>query len=173
MILGVFFPSLMGFGILVSGALLLAEVVNRLLPHRGRRRRHRIAVGAYGIVAQAAAVTGRRLAVPGFLVREFRSRATYLAAAFVLGVGSLTALTSGLAAYRDVRGVFYHSPWAYGLGVGFGVALGLLALGALVLAVGHHRLPRWVHRVVGQSALGRLRVLPRGAIAEFDHQREE
>jgi hypothetical protein len=173
MILGVFFPSLMGFGILVSGALLLADVVNRLLPHRGRRRRHRIAVGAHGIVNRAASATGRGLVPPAFLIRQFRNRTAYLAAALVLGVGGVFAFAAGLAAHADVRGVFYRSPWAFGLGVGFGIALGVLALGALVLAVGHRRLPRWVHQIVGHSPLGRLRIPPRGALTALDHQREE
>ncbi len=173
MILGVFFPSLMGFGILVSGALLLADVVNRLLPHRGRRRRHRIAVGAHGIVAGAAAATGRGLAAPPFLIREFRSRTTYLAAALLLGASGAVALAAGLAAHGDVRGVFYRSPWAFGLGVGFGIAFEVLALCALVLAAGHRQLPQWVHWAVGHSLLGRLRVPPRGAINPLDHHREE
>lgn len=164
MILAVFFPSLMGFGILVSGALLLADVVNRMLPHRGRRRRHRVVAGAYGIVARAAGATGRSLASPAFLVREFRSRPSYLAAAVLLSGAAVIAIVSGLAAHGDVRGVFYRSPWAFGLGVGFGSAFGVLAAVALVLAIGHRRLPRWVHWVVGNSLLGRLRVPSSGSV---------
>ena len=40
---GVFFPALMSAGILVSGVILLSDVVRRLMPNRGQRRRYRVA----------------------------------------------------------------------------------------------------------------------------------
>jgi uncharacterized BrkB/YihY/UPF0761 family membrane protein len=173
MTLAVFFPSLMGFGILVSGALLVADLVHRLLPNRGRRRRHRVVVGAFGVVARTARAAGRELAPPTFLVREFRSRFAYAAAAVLLGGAAALALSSGLAAHADVRGVFYESPWALGLGIGFGIGFGLLSLAGLVLVVGHTKLPRWVHWAVGHSPLGRLRVPARGsALATTDVETE-
>ncbi len=173
MTFAVFFPSLMGFGILVSGALLVADVVHRLLPNGGRRRRYRVVVGAYGVVARTARAAGRELARPTFLVREFRSRFAYAAGAVLLGGAAVLALSSGLAAHADVRGVFYESPWAYGLGIGIGIGFGLLAVAALVLAVGHRKLPSWAHRVVGNSPLGRLRVPPSDTVlATFDVETE-
>ena len=62
MILGVFVPSLMGAGILVSGAILLVDVLRRYLPQSGLHRRHRVAIGAFNVVAGAAAWAGREVA---------------------------------------------------------------------------------------------------------------
>lgn len=156
-VLGVFFPSLMGFGILVSGALLVADVVHKMLPHQGRRRRRRVAIGAYGLVAAAARSVGRNLPVPGFLTRSFRSRTEYFGVALVaMGAGWLVVV-AGTEAYDDARGLFFSSPWIAGLTVGFAVASGITALAGLLLAIVHRRLPRRVHWIVEHSVLGRLR----------------
>lgn len=164
MTLAVFFPSLMGFGILVSGALLVADFVHKTLPHRARRRRYRVAVGAHGVVASAAAAAGSALDPPSFLAREFRSRWAYLGSALALGGGAYVAARSGFAAHADSHGVFYESPWAFGLGLGFGIGFGLLAAGALVLAIGHRRLPRVAHRLVAATPVGRIRLPQRDAM---------
>ncbi len=54
MIVAVFVPSLIGVGILVSGAILLSDLLRRYLPQGGLRRRHRVAMGAYHVVSEAA-----------------------------------------------------------------------------------------------------------------------
>ena len=77
MVLAVFFPSLMGVGIIASGAVLLSDLVLRLLPNRGMRRSRRVALGAYGVVAAAAAAAGRTVRRSELLDRVPRRRTVY------------------------------------------------------------------------------------------------
>jgi hypothetical protein len=154
----VFFPSLMGFGILVSGALLISDLVHRALPNRGRRRRHRVASGMYGVVANAAAAARIDLPPPAFLRRTFRRRWTYGGIALVLIGSGVAAWNIGMAAYNDARGVFFESPWAFGLGFGFGVGLVALGLMAMVLAVAYRRSPWPLRWMVTSSPIGRIEV---------------
>ncbi len=160
----VFFPALMGIGILASGTLLLADLVRRLMPNRGQRRRYRIAVGTYGIIAATARTTGTQLEPPTFLTRRRRHRGTYLLVVVVaVGLG-LAALASGLAAYRDSLGVFYQSPWAMGLGIGVSTTLFLVAVVALTLAATRSRGPRSLTWIVEHSPYGRITVPERSQI---------
>lgn len=162
--IGVFFPALMGIGILASGTLLLADLVRRLMPNRGQRRRYRIAVGTYGVIAATAKAAGSQLEPPAFLTRRRRNRGTYLLAVVVaVGLG-LAALASGLAAYRDSLGVFYQSPWAMGLGIGVFSALFLVALVALALAASRSPEPRQLTWIVEHSPYGRITVPERSQI---------
>lgn len=154
----VFFPALMGIGILASGTLLLADLIRRLMPNRGQRRRYRIAVGTYGVIAATARTAGTQLEPPAFLTRRRRNRGTYLlVVAVAVGLG-IVALASGLAAYRDSLGVFYQSPWAMGLGIGVSSALFLVALVALVLAATRSPGPRSLTWIVEHSPYGRITV---------------
>ena len=167
MTLAVFFPSLMGFGILVSGALLVSDAVHRMLPNRGRRRRYRIALGAHGVVSHAATVARKPIDPPGFLTRSFRSRMAYLATAVIAVGASSAVVVSGIALYRDDKGVFYESPWISGLTISFAVAFSLMALIAVVLAAGHRRSPLPLRWIVHNTFAGRLEVpagLPRGDV---------
>ncbi len=160
MVLAVFFPSLMGFGILVSGALLVSDAVQKLLPHQGRRRRRRAAIGAYGLVAEAARAAGRSLPDAGFLRRSLRPRSQYLGVA-LLSLGAIWLIVvAGVEAYDDVKGVFYASPWIAGLTIGFAIAFSLVAVAALALAMLRRRLPRGVEWVVERTVVGRLRIPP-------------
>ena len=140
-VLAVFFPSLMGFGILVSGALLVSDAVHKLLPHEGRRRRRRIAVGAYGVIAAAARTTGRTLPAPAFLRRCLRSRGEYFGVALLALGGMWLVVVAGSEAHQDAKGLFYESPWIFGLTVGLAIALGLAALLALVYGAVYDRAP--------------------------------
>ncbi len=72
MTLAVFFPSLMGVGILVSGALLISDSIRRLFPQGSLRRKHNVVVGTYGAVADAVDAAGYHLAEPWFLGRGLR-----------------------------------------------------------------------------------------------------
>jgi len=157
-VLGVFFPSLMGFGILVSGALLVSDAVHKLLPNQGRRRRRRIVIGAYGVMAAAARTTGRELPGPSFLRRAIRSRREYLGVALVAAGALWLTVVAGNEAYEDAKGVFHSSPWISGLTIGFGIAFGLVALAAGVLAIVHRRSPRWVDWLIENTIVGRLRI---------------
>lgn len=162
MTFGVFFPSLMGVGILVSGALLISDWVSRLFPHSNMRRRHNVVVGTYGAINDAIEAAGYHVAEPWFLRRGLRNRLTYFALAvlsFSLATGSAAI---GEELFEDQLGVFFKSPWAIGLGYGIGAALVLFALLCLIIGLGYSRLPRPLMRLVRETPLGRI-VLPTDA----------
>jgi hypothetical protein len=161
---GVFFPALMGAGILVSGVLLLSDIVRRLMPNRGRRRRYRVAMGTYGVIANTAKAAGTQVEPPQFLTRRARPRSVYLIIAFVsVGVGA-AALWTGIDAFEDSLGVFYRSPWAMGIGVGVFTALVLVAAVALVLAVVRSSRSPALAWVVEHSPYGQIAVPQRTAV---------
>lgn len=158
MILGVFVPSLMGAGILVSGAILLVDVLRRYLPQSGLHRRHRVAIGAFNVVAGAAAWAGREVSAGELLDRAPRNRATYLAWATALASLAVAVPVAMAAAYRDELGLFYASPWMVGLGTAWGIIFGALALLLLILAVLSPRPPRPIRWLIATTVLGRFQV---------------
>lgn len=159
MTLSVFFPSLMGVGIIVSGALLMFDWLRRLFPRGQIRRRHSVAVGAFGAVTDAIAAAGYRLIEPSFLHRGFRRRRTYLLIATTAVVVAAAAIWAGLALYNDPKGLFFRSPWVIGIGYGVGTAAVLAALLMMAIALWHTRSPGWLRRLVEKTSLGRY-VLP-------------
>ncbi len=164
MTLAVFFPSLMGVGILISGALLLSDWVRRLLPRGTVRRKHHVVVGTYGAIAETVDAAGYHLAEPWFLTRGLRERRTYLLTAVVLAAGGVGAIWGGLLFFDDPLGLFYRSPWAVGIGYGVGAGLLLLALLCAFLGVAYRSTPRFMMRLVTDTSLGRI-ILP----TEEDH----
>jgi len=161
---GVFFPALMGAGILVSGIVLLSDVVRRLMPNRGQRRRYRVALGTYGVVARVAVTVGIEMDPPEFLTRRLRARWVYLLTAVLSISAGAAALWAGIDAFEDSLGVFYRSPWAIGLGVGFFVALLLVAAMALTLAMVRSSRSPAINWVVVHSPYGRISVPQRVAV---------
>jgi hypothetical protein len=161
LIVAVFFPSLMGVGIIVSGALLVSDWIRRLLPHSSLHRQHDVVVGTYGAITDAIAAAGYRLAEPRFLHRELRRRRAYLGLAVVLVVGAVAAVRGGLAFYNDAKGVFFRNPWPVGIGYGVAGAALVLAVLLLVIAISYRRLPRALQPLVERTMLGRY-VLPSG-----------
>lgn len=160
MTLAVFFPSLMGFGILVSGALLVGDLVNKALPRSARRREYRVAAGAYGALVTVASTAGRQVPRPHFLVRTLRARATYGLAALALGGVAVAGWSAPMAAYNDVRGVFHESPWMLGLAIGIAIGFALMALVAVALAAAYRRSPQWLLWLVRSTPVGRIQVPP-------------
>ncbi len=165
MTIAVFFPSLMGVGILISGALLISDALRRLFPHSSLRRKHNVVVGTYGAIGDAVDAAGYRLYEPWFLRRGLRSRLTYLGLAVAAVVAGAVSVIVGNRFYDDRLGLFYESPWAIGLGYGFGAALLAVAMLCVVVATMYTSLPRPVMRLVRETSLGRI-VLPTDA----DHQ---
>jgi hypothetical protein len=155
MMLAVFFPSLMGVGIIVSGMLLLSDWLRRLFPQGRLRRQHAVAVGAYGAIEDALAAAGYSIAKPGFLHRVLRHRYTYLALAAVGVVFAASSVWAGLALHNDPRGVLFGNPWTVGIGSGLGAALAGLATISLVVAVRYRHLPGVLRRLVETTSLGR------------------
>ena len=165
MTLAVFFPSLMGVGILVSGALLVSDWVRHLLPKSNMRRRHNVIVGTYGSVADAVDAAGYHLEDPWFIGRGLRNRSTYLAWTAVLWVAGVGSMWAGTEFFEDSLGLFYKSPWAIGIGYGFGAALLLVASLCLFLAISYRSAPRLIMKLVTETSLGRI-ILP----TEADHE---
>ena len=154
----VFFPSLMGVGILVSGALLLSDLIRRLLPTRGLHRRHRVAMGTFGVVSDAATWTGKPLSAGELLDRAPRSRFTY-AIWTVMSAAIAVTVPAGLTiAYRDELGLFHRSPWMVGLGTAGGILFGLLTLLLVAVTVCAGRRCGPVAWLIGHTVLGRLQV---------------
>lgn len=162
MTLAVFFPSLMGIGIIVSGALLLSDQIRSLFPSSGRRRRHRIVVGTYGAIGNAVEAAGYRLDPPWFVNRDRRSRAAYVAIAAAMIVGAILSIWSGHRLFDDPLGVFYRSPWAVGIGYGIAAAFFLIAVLHALVAIAYRAPPRPLRYLIHQTTLGRI-VLPTSA----------
>lgn len=156
MTVAVFFPALMGAGILVSGAILLADYIRKMLPNRGRNRLHRITVGTYGVVEAAANAAGAPIATPDLVSRERRPRYAYVAASMLAVLAAVSVIAATSAAHNDVRGLFYRSGWMVGIGAGIGGTLLLLALLLAGIALLYRRLPRPFGVLVKRSPLGRL-----------------
>jgi len=152
------FPSLMGFGILVSGALLIGDLLERLWPRSTSRQDRRVASGAYEVVAAIASTAGRHLDRPSFLVGTFRSRTAYaLWAAVSLAVAG-AGWMGPMSAYRDASGVFAASPWMLGIAIGLASGFGLLTVLLVALALVHRSVPAWIRWLVERTPLGRVRV---------------
>ena len=166
MIIAVFFPSLMGVGILISGALLISDWIRKLFPQGHLRREHNVVVGTYGSVADAVDAAGYRLQEPWFLRRGLRERSTYLFWAALLALAGAASIWVGIEFFRDPLGLFYESPWAIGLGYGFGAAFIVAALLCLSVAITYRSTPRLLMRLVTDTALGRI-ILP----TDKDHER--
>lgn len=161
MITAVFFPSLMGVGIIVSAALLLSDWIRRLFPQGRLRRQHDVVVGTYGAITDAIHAAGYQLVEPHFLRRGLRRRRTYLAVAFLATMLGGVSLQGGLAFYNDPRGLFFRNPWAIGIGYGVAAAALAVAILCLVVAIWYRRLPRPLQTLVEQTSLGRY-LLPSG-----------
>ena len=154
MTFAVFFPSLMGVGIIVSGTLLLSDWLRRLFPQVRLRREHAVAAGAYGAITDALAAAGYHLAEPGFLRRGLRHRSTYVAVAIAGALLAAASVRSGLALHNDPR-VLLESPWAVGIAYGLGGAAAVLSVTGLVIAIWYRRLPRLLRGLVEATSLGR------------------
>ena len=165
MTVAVFFPSLMGVGIIVSGALLISDWVRRLLPQGSVRRKHHVVIGTYGAISGTVDAAGYRLEDPWFLNRGLRERTTYLGLAIGCAVGAWASMWVGVEFYEDPLGLFYKSPWAIGVGYGVGAALLALALVCGFIGLAYRATPRPVMRVIAETSLGRI-ILP----SEADHE---
>lgn len=163
----VFFPSLMGVGILVSGALLLGDLVKRLFPRRGLYRRHRVAMGAFGVVAATAAWADREVSAGELFDRVPRHPATYLGLAAACTTLAVALPYYATEAYEDELGLFFESPWMVGLGTAAGILFGVAAV-LLVGIVAFSKQPagpvRWL---ITRTSLGRLQVPESASIIEI------
>lgn len=152
----VFVPGLMGAGILLSGGILLADGIRRLVPVRGVRRRVTMAMAVHSIVEGAARAAGVKVPEHEILPRRLRTRRAYGAMAAALIVTGLLTTRLFLDAYADPNGSLHRNPWAIGLVVATDapLALGVVLSGSLTVV--RRRLPQPVRRLVTTSWLGRL-----------------
>lgn len=134
MMIGVFVPSLMGVGILVSGAILLGDLVRRHLPQGGLRRRHRVAMGTFAVVSEAGSWVERSVSAGDLLDRAPRHRSTYAAWALACAIAGVIVPAGLMAAHRDELGLFHESPWMIGLSIAAAIVAGVLLV--VIVAVG-------------------------------------
>lgn len=163
--MAVFFPSLMGVGIIISGTLLVSDWLRKLFPKGHVRRQHNVVVGTYGAVGDAIEAAGYHLADPWFINRGLRRRTTYAGLMAGLTLCGVLSIWVGLRFYDDPLGLFYRSPWAIGIGYGVAAALFSLAVICLAIAITYRSLPRPLAYLVRETTLGRI-VLPSRA----DHE---
>jgi len=159
--MAVFFPSLMGIGIIISGTLLISDWLRRLFPKGNLRRKHNVVVGTYGVVEDAVEAAGYHINEPWFINRWLRPRLTYLGtAAGCITLGSIS-IWAGRRLFNDPLGLFYRSPWATGIGYGVAAALFLVAVICLALTLSYRSPPGALVYLVRETTLGRI-VLPSG-----------
>jgi hypothetical protein len=161
MIIAVFFPSLMGVGIIISGTLLVSDWLRKLFPKSNVRRKHNVVVGTYGAVGDAIDAAGYHLSEPWFISRGPRRRSTYALIAVLTTAAGLLSIWGGHQFFDDPLGLFYRSPWAVGIGYGVGAALFLLAIICLAIAAFYRRPLRPLAYLIRETSLGRI-VLPTG-----------
>lgn len=153
--LGVFVPAVLGFGVLVSVAMLIADVARRFFPNAGTHRRQRIAMGAHSITAGAASAAGYQVERPDWWGRELRARWLYLLVGTVAGVAGVLVVRLGLVTYFDQLSLLHHNPWAVILaGIAGGFLIGA-ALISLLPSIFHTRPPKPVRALVQNTWLGR------------------
>ena len=152
---GVFVPALMGVGILVSAATLLADGLARVAPLRRERTRAARAAA----VAEARAVdllAATRGAAPSAVtvVRQRRPRRHALAAATVATLAAVLVVRATLGAYDAPSGLLADRGWT--LAFGFSLASVCGGLGAFWLTCGAlaQRPVRWIDRAVQLPLLG-------------------
>ena len=158
--LSVFVPALMGVGMIVSGMLVLADWVRKLIPNRGIRKRQEIVLGARGVVSGVAEAAGLAIESPDFAAREWRPRWVYGVATLVATIVGLVGLALGLLAFNDDAGLFYRNPWMVGIGLFVASTMGLLALQLLFFSVAHHRSFRAAQVLVATTWFGRPKPPP-------------
>jgi hypothetical protein len=156
--LAVFFPSLMGVGILVSGALLLADLFRRFLPRRGVHRQHRVAMGAFGVVSTAAAWAGRDVSAGELFDRAPRHPLTYAAWAAMCAIAAVALPYVAAESYEDRLGLFHESPWMIGLGAAAAIVFGLFALFLVAVVVLARRPSGPIPWLITRTSLGQLQV---------------
>jgi hypothetical protein len=154
--LAVFVPALMGTGILLSGGILVADGIKRLLPNRGLRRRVWLARAVHGVVEATARAAGCDIPEHQLFTRELRSRWTYLGTAVPLAALGVLALRAGIGAYNNAGGTLFGNQWAIRMGAA--AATVLFAGTALLAALGvlYRRSPEPIMRLVRSTSLGRL-----------------
>lgn len=154
--LSVFVPALMGVGILISGILVLADWLRKLIPSAGLRRKHEMVKGALGIVTGVAETVGVSAEGPDLSRRVWRSRLVYLLAAIAsVGVGALISAAM-LAIWADEQSVYHENPWLLGIAIGSFFVFGLLSAQLLFMALVHRRAFRALHVLVESSWFGRM-----------------
>jgi hypothetical protein len=135
--LNVFVPGVMGAGILVSLAVLAADVIRKLGPNQPGGRRDRLAASA--VASTTLAPTGATVPSSGR-----RSRLTYLAVAAAFGgaggyilVGSFWNYVNPSPGQNWVEDI----AWLWALSIVASLALLAVGVTALLLASGARRLP--------------------------------
>lgn len=156
----VFLPALMAVGILVSGAIIVADWISGLLPSREVRRRQMVTRHALAVVRRIAATTGAEVAVLPLAQRVARARRFYLIAAGAFAALGVLTVRFGEDLYSEPFGWLEANPWTLALGYGLGGFLVGLAVVTLVPAVATLQSGRVVRALVEHTWLGKPALPP-------------
>ncbi len=156
-VLAVFVPGLMGAGLLVSMALLVADGARKLRPARGQRARALVlATRAHSRRRDFTTVPSGSHPAPVVLPRAPRPRPLSLGLGVLAAAVATLLVWGAVLAYRADGTTLSDRGWTIGGGV---VLAALPAAAALVLlasgALGDHR-PRWLDRLARAGVLGAL-----------------
>jgi hypothetical protein len=157
MTFGVFVPSVMGAGILVSVAILVGDSFRRVLPKtRALRQHHLIDRDAVALVTPIARSLG--LEPPHTpVLRQVRSRRTYLIVAFVAAATSLYVGIGSTFNFLRPGGYLEGHVWVQVLALTASVGFFAVAVAALVLAVQGTALRPSTRWLVEHTPLGAIR----------------
>ena len=159
-------PALMGVGIIVSGALVVADFLHKLFPSRGVHRKQQIARGAHGVVASVARAAGYEVEAPAFSRRGFRSRLAYLTGAVVSAALAVGVFALGNTTINDQASQLYKNGMVVGISVAVGAVLALFAFQLLFFAVIYERSFAASHLLVQTTWFGRP-LAPPASPADF------
>ena len=152
---GVFVPSMMGVGILVSLAILVADGLRALMPaaaeSRARARRRRRAVGLVAPLAEAAGVPAPTISA---VRRRLRPRWAYLGL-FVAGVSlSLYVAIGSTENFRREGGYLEGVVWVEVLAIASSLLFLAVGLVGLAIARRYPLVPHWARPIVDHTPLG-------------------
>ena len=151
----VFVPSIMGVGILASLAILVADGLRALSPHRSDVRRRALARRrALPVVAPLAAALGLPPPVPPPVRRRLRSRRFYSGLFLISGAISLYVAIGSTANYLRPGGYLEGVVWMQLLATSASLFFLGISVVALALVVRYPGGPRWARSVVDHSPLG-------------------
>jgi len=152
----VFIPGLMGAGLLVSMAMLVADGIRKVDPLRSQATRERaVALHAEGRARDIAAVPTGHHAEPPKLEYERRGRLTSVIAGVIGLVVAVAVVWWSITIYYGTGSVLSDRGWTVGGGVL--IALLLAVPGFVLLASGAsgRAAPAWLARLSQRPVLGR------------------
>lgn len=155
-----FLPAFMAVGILVSGAIIVADWLSGMLPAREARRRQAVTRNALAVVCRVAASIGAEVRPLPLARRVSRARRFYVVAAAVFAAVGAITVWLGVDVYQDPLSWLGGNPWALAMGFGIGGTLLVIGVAAVIPAVASLRSGQVVRSLVERTWLGRPAMPP-------------